>query len=296
MKHTVEDLKGQRIWLVGGSEGIGLELVKQLLERGVQLVVSARNAEQNSGLLALQSPHGNLLALLDCDVMQKQSLPNTIDQAWSVFNGLDGWIYNAGSYQAMRLDEWSIDSFEQMNRVNYLGAVYLMNGLLPYFLNAQESCTVSSSVSSTTSPTTKPAVTPQWLWNISLASDFGLPYGGGYSAPKAALQNLAESLRPELAEAGIDLKVVNHGFVKTRLTAKNDFPMLGLMTPTLAAEKIVQALLKRSFESRFPFNLSLVLAVLKRLPKSWALFLTQKMLTAAPSNPTTPPSKVEKDL
>ncbi|WP_029408495.1 SDR family oxidoreductase [Thiomicrorhabdus sp. Milos-T2] len=258
---TLQNEKSQRIWVVGASEGIGLELVKQLLTEEHQLVVSARNAETHTNLLDLQIKHPDKLALLNCDVTQKQNLKEITDQAWSVFKGLDSWIYNAGVYKPMRLKEWDIEAFESMNQVNYLGAVYLMNHLLPLFMSEATS-----------------HKKPIWLWNISLASDFGLPYGGGYSAPKAALQNLAEALQPELQQSGIELKVINHGFVKTRLTAKNDFTMLGLMAPKEAAIKIHQALKNHRFETRFPFNLSLVLATLKRLPKSWALAITKKAL------------------
>jgi len=253
----------KRVWLVGGSEGIGLALVRQLLEENDKIVVSSRNAQQNTELVNLHDQYPNNLFLLDCDVTKNDSLAVVTDQAWSVYDGLDTWIYNAGVYNPMKLQDWNIDAFDTMNQVNYLGAVYLMNHLFPLF-------------SSTKDPSNNSRL--QWLWNISLASDFGLPYGGGYSAPKAALQNLAESLQPELYEAGIDLKVVNHGFVKTRLTAKNDFDMLGLMEPEDAAQKIKQALIHNRFETRFPFNLAFVLGTIKRLPKSWALTITKRML------------------
>ena len=252
---------GRRIWLVGGSEGIGLAMTKQLLEAKHQLVVSARAAEQHPTLLTLQQSYPTQLFLLNVDVTQKAELPAKIDQAWSFLEGFDTWIYNAGAYIPMTLDEWNLDAFEQMNAINYLGAVYMMHGLLPKFKTQATG-----------------EWTPQWLWNISLAGDFGLPYGGGYSAPKAALQNLAESLYPELKQAGIALKVVNHGFVQTRLTAKNDFAMLGLMTPEMAATKIIAALDSHKFEHRFPWNLAGVLGTIKRLPKPWALKITQGML------------------
>lgn len=261
LQNELHKSKGQRIWVMGASEGIGLELVKQLLADGHQLVVSARHAETHKNLLDIQKKHSNNLVLLNCDVTQKNTLKEISYQAWSVFNGLDCWIYNAGVYKPMTLKEWDIEAFESMNQVNYLGVVYLMNHLLPLFTPEETSNN-----------------RPVWLWNISLSSDFGLPYGGGYSAPKAALQNLAEALQPELKQAGIQLKVINHGFVKTRLTAKNDFAMLGLMEPKEAAQKILLALKNHRFETRFPFNLSLVLATLKRLPKSWALAITKKAL------------------
>lgn len=257
------DKTQKRIWLVGGSEGIGLALLRQLLEENYKVVVSSRNAQQSPELRSLQNQTPDMLFLLDCDVTDKEALAEACYQAWSVYDGLDIWLYNAGFYQPMKLQDWNIETFVTMNQVNYLGAVYLMNHLLPLF-KGRANLTDSHR--------------PQWLWNISLASDFGLPYGGGYSAPKAALQNLAESLQPELAEIGIELKVINHGFVKTRLTAKNDFDMLGLMTPENASKKIKEALSNQRFETRFPFNLALILGIIKRLPKSWALALTKRML------------------
>lgn len=271
-------LYSNRIWLIGGSEGIGLELVKQLLEEDTCLIVSARKAEENAALLALKEHYPISLHLLNCDVTDKKSLPHKVQQAWNFYHGLDTWIYNAGIYHPMDIKNWDIEAFERMNQVNYLGAVYLMTELLPYFQqqNQEQSAESSTSFSS------------QWLWNISLSSDFGLPYGGGYSAPKAALQNLAESIAPELALENLQLKVVNHGFVKTRLTAKNDFPMLGLMTPDIAAEKIIQALKKNAFETRFPLSLASLLGVIKRLPKSWAMAMTRKMLRPQKESPNKP--------
>lgn len=257
IKSTAKKTSHKKIWLVGGSQGIGLALTKQLLEQGNELVVSARHAQQNEQLMLLSQTYKKTLVLLDLDVSDKDSVNAAIHQAWSTFNGLDIWIYNAGAYKSMIIDEWDIEQFERMNQVNYLGAIYLMQPLVKLFKQQGHG---------------------QWLWNVSLSSDFGLPYGGAYSAPKAALQNLAESIQPELAKEGIQLKVVNHGFVKTRLTAQNDFAMLGLMEAETAATKIARTLESSRFETRFPFNLATILGLIKRLPKSWALAITKKAL------------------
>lgn len=247
----------KRIWLVGGSEGIGYELLRLLLEQGHQVVVSSRKAEQQTKLGILQNQFSGQLERLNLDVTLTEDIPTKVNEAWHFFNGLDVWIYNAGAYQPMRVEEWQLDKFVEMQSINYLGAVHLAVPLSRLFKKQGQGT---------------------WLWNVSLASDFGLPYGGAYSAPKAALMNLAESLQPELAQQNLKLKVVNHGFVKTRLTEKNDFPMLGLMSADQAAKKILKALESSAFESRFPWNLSLVLAVIKRLPKSWALGITKHLL------------------
>lgn len=248
----------QRIWIVGGSKGIGLELVKQWLIEENKVVVSARNAEASTELFSLKEIYPSHLKIIDIDVFSLESISTAVSEAWEAFDGLDIWFYNAGTYQKMRVKEWSVESFESMMEVNYLGAVRVMTQLMPYF-EAQKF--------------------GRWVWNASLSSYFGLPYGGAYSASKAALVNLAESLHPELKKKGIQLQVINHGFVKTRLTANNNFAMPQLMESSDAAKSIIHAMKhSKRFEIHFPFKLAMVLRILNILPYRFSLALTQKML------------------
>lgn len=253
----MSSLENRRIWLVGGSEGIGLATAKQLLKADAYLVVSARNAETSKELLALQKSFPRQLTLLNLDVTCTESHKDITYQAWSIYGGLDSWFYNVGSYEPMPLQQWDFAKFQFMNSANYMGCVSLMCELKPYFIRQGFG---------------------EWIWNVSLASDFGLPYGGGYSAPKAALQNLAESLQPELNRKSIALKVINHGFVKTRLTDKNDFEMAGLLSTEEASARIIKVFDSAKFETRFPFGLAFFLGTMKRLPKSLALLITKRML------------------
>lgn len=248
-----------RIWIVGGSSGIGLELVKRWLEAGHRVVASARHAESSEALERLQNIHDEMLCRVNIDVSRNIDLADATARAWKAFGGIDLWFYNAGAYRPMPSSEWDAKTFETMNQTNYMGAVRLMTQLLPRF---------------------KAQGHGRWVWNASLAAVFGLPYGGGYSAPKAALVNLAESLQPELARDNIQLQIINHGFVKTRLTAKNDFEMPELMTPEFAAGKIVAALETTGrFCIYFPPKLSLFLRLLNLLPYRLSLAMTKKMLT-----------------
>lgn len=251
-------MKNYRIWLVGASQGIGLELVKYFLKQGYKVIASSRNAENEADLLVLQVEYGEQLVCLNLDVNDQQDCDFKSHVAWSMFGGLDLWFYNVGLYQPMHAAEWNWRSFVQMNQANYLGAVALMLPLQKHFAEQGSG---------------------RWVWNASLAAYFGLPYGGGYSAPKAALVNLAESLQPELAQQGIQLQIINHGFVRTRLTAKNQFEMPGLLEPAQAAQQIAKALENSTaFEIRFPFKLRVILSLLKVLPYRWSLALTRKML------------------
>jgi short-subunit dehydrogenase len=244
----------QTIWLVGASEGIGFSLCRRFLESGHHVIASSRNAQSHLGLTGLKQKYPNHLKLLNCDVTLKDQT-TTCREAKNCFGDIDMWFYNAGAYQPMTMAQWDLEQFEWMNQVNYLGVVRLMTAI------QAETVKIST-----------------WVWNISLAAEFGLPYGGGYSAPKAALMNLAESLQPELKSKGIDLKIINHGFVRTRLTEKNDFPMLGLMTPEQAAENIIKSLQSKRFLTRFPWNLKTFITLLSYLPNQISLKFTQLML------------------
>ncbi len=250
----------QRIWIIGASQGIGLELVKIWLKQGHRVIASAREAEQSAALAALQQRYGEQLHCLNVDVSAAEHCAVQAEQAWSIFDGLDLWFYNVGAYQPMSCAQWDWSAFVQMNQSNYLGAIALMLPLQQRFQQQGHG---------------------RWVWNASLASYFGLPYGGGYSAPKAALVNLAEALQPELAEQNIRLQIINHGFVRTRLTEKNAFPMPGVLAPKQAAEKIAQGIANTiGFEIRFPWRLRMVLSLLKYMPYTWSLALTRKMLRA----------------
>lgn len=246
------------VWIVGASSGIGLELAKECLANGERVIVSARKATQSTQLQTLQTQYKDRVAIVDVDVRDSTSVQNGVEKAWRSFGVIDTAIYNAGVYESMTCKEWKLDSFEMMNDVNYLGAVRFILALTPYFELQKKG---------------------HFVFNLSISSYFGLPYGGGYSAPKAALLNLCQSLQPELMVKNIKMQVINHGFVKTRLTAKNNFPMPQLLEPEEAAKKIYKELQKPyRFEIYFPKTISIFLKILAFLPYRLSLMITKKML------------------
>lgn len=251
-------MKTLNIWIVGASSGIGLELVKHWLKDGHNIVASSRTVQNSTKLMDLYSLYPKHLVLLDVDVSMQNDFSQTTQRAWEAFGNLDRWFYNAGAYDVVKQPNWAPEQFETMMQTNYMGAVRLMIPLSHYFVAQGYG---------------------EWVWNSSLSSYFGLPYGGAYSAPKSALVNLAESIQPELKAKGINLRIINHGFVKTRLTSKNTFTMPQLMEPQDAAKQIADALEKNpGFEIRFPKFLTFVLALIRFIPYGWSLRLTQKAL------------------
>jgi short-subunit dehydrogenase len=102
----------------------------------------------------------------------------------------------------------------------------------------------------------------------SVAGYRGLPKSLVYGPTKAALINLAETLYLDLKDKGLDIYVINPGFVKTPMTDKNDFEMPSIITPEAAALEIEKGFAKGEFEIHFPKRFTNMLKTLRLLPYS----------------------------
>lgn len=246
------------VWIVGGSSGIGYELATLYLKNDYKVIVSSRNAVDSLELQKLSQEYSANIVLIDMDVSDTQSVRNATQKAWNVYGEINHCIYNAGIYESMKVDEWKLEHFEKITQVNYLGAVRVTTALTPFFLTNGGG---------------------SFAFNASVSSYFGLPYGGAYSAPKAALVNFCESIQPELEAKNIEVRVINHGFVKTRLTDKNDFEMPQLLEASRAAQIIYEKLTTtKGFEIKFPYALSTFLHFLRVVPYKMAFYFTRKAL------------------
>ena len=245
------------IWLLGASSGIGAELVPGLLSRCDQLVISARRGERLESVRKTCPEGGERIRVLPLDVVDAGAVAaaaQTVEQQAGV---PDLVIYNVGDYEPAGMDQLDPDLFERITRINFLGAVNCLAAVVPA-MRARGSGRI--------------------LLNASLSGYAGLPHAAAYGPGKAALINLAESLHPELAQAGIQLGIINHGFVRTRLTEKNDFTMPQLLEPATAAARILEQLDHTGFEIRFPLRLAWALGLLRLLPYRLFFALTRRLV------------------
>ena len=100
----------------------------------------------------------------------------------------------------------------------------------------------------------------------SLAAFRGFPGAPAYCASKAAVRVWGESLRADLAAEGIGVSVICPGFVKSAMTAVNDFPMPFLMETDVAAQKIRHGLSRDRARIAFPWPLYAAIWGLAALP------------------------------
>ncbi|AHD02086.1 SDR family NAD(P)-dependent oxidoreductase [Leisingera methylohalidivorans] len=233
----MNSLHGKTIWLIGASHGLGRETARQLDALGARVILSARSAEALEQL-ADELTQARPAAV---DVTDPQSVASAARLAGPV----DAVIYNAGAYEPLRTQNWDTDAALRMIDVNFNGALRVLGQVVPGFVKSGRG---------------------EITLIGSLAGYRGLPAAIGYGASKAALISLAETMRHDLKGTGVTVRIINPGFIKTRLTEKNSFAMPQLMTPEQAAAHVVRALQSRRFRTDFPRPFSWAIKAFALLP------------------------------
>ena len=226
-----------------------------LLQKGATVAVSARN---QAALDEIVAAYPNAVALA-VDVSEPNSLQAAYQQLCAG-QALDVYLHCAADYQPMRA--WEMDSARMLRSmaINYGGVLHGIDAVLPDFLSRKQGRIVVIA---------------------SVAGYMGLPKALAYGPTKAALINLCESLYLDLKPRGVDVQVVNPGFVATPLTANNDFDMPDLMTPEQAAAALVDGLQSSRFEISFPKRFTSSLKLIKRLPYGLKMRLLAKIESAS---------------
>lgn len=235
-------------WVIGSSTGIGAEIARQLASAGVKVAASSRSISADDETVNIKA--------WPLDVTDAKAVAETYAKIETAIGPVDLILVSVGTYKPLDGFSLTLADHRAGIEVNYMGVVNVLQAILPSF---------------------KKRGSGHIAWISSVAGYAGLPKSAAYGPSKAALINLAEGLKPELNRAGISLSVVNPGFVKTPMTAKNDFPMPFLMEAEDAARRTIDGLARRKFEIAYPRRFVIILKLLRILPYSVFFFLTKKL-------------------
>jgi NAD(P)-dependent dehydrogenase (short-subunit alcohol dehydrogenase family) len=235
-------MQPERVWITGASLGIGEALARRLAQDGADVIASARSADR---LAALAAASGGRIVAEPLDVTDHAAVLAAVNRIEAERGPIDIAVLNAGSHQPVTAAEFTADGLRRLMELNVFGVASCLEALMPRMIARGRG---------------RIAVV------ASVAGYRGLPTSAYYGATKAALINLAESLKFDLDRAGVTLQLIDPGFVRTPLTDKNDFPMPFLITAELAADRIAQGLKSGRFEIAFPSPFVLMLKLLRILP------------------------------
>ncbi len=239
-------LQGKIIWLIGASGGIGGALLPQLLEEGARVAISGRNAGALHALAERCDGRGASIHIQPVDVTDDEQMTAAAHQIRAQFGAINILLYGAGTWAPVDVNDFHVANVERDVDVNFVGLVRAIAGVLPDMLSRRSGEIVAIA---------------------SLSAYGALPRAEAYGATKAAVNYFLQSLQFDLARSGVGVTTVNPGFVRTDLTAHNDFPMPFLMKPEQAATAIVRGLLAGNTEIHFPRRLSVPLKLFTALPR-----------------------------
>lgn len=247
------------IVITGGSSGIGEALSLAYAAPGISLALTGRDRARLESVAEACRARGASVtaAVLDvCDAAALADWLATIDLA----HPLDLVIANAGiSAGTGRFGE-SARQARDILAVNVDGVVNTVLAAAALM---------------------RPRRRGQIAIMSSLASYRGFPGAPAYCASKAAVRVWGEALRGSLAAEGLAVSVVCPGYVKSRMTDRNDFPMPFLMSAERAAGIIRRGLAANRARIVFPRRLFAAVWLLALLPPGW----TDPLLARLPEKP-----------
>lgn len=246
-----------RLVITGASSGLGAALAVAYAAQGNTLALTGRDAARLEAVATQCRALGAEVVTAVLDVTEKEALASWL-QGLGAF---DLVIANAGISAGTGGDGESEDQARRIFATNLDGVLNTIYPVLDGMKVRRSGHIVLMS---------------------SLAGFRGMPGAPAYSASKGAVRMLGEALRPELAVAGVAVTVVCPGFVRTPMTAVNNFPMPFLMSPESAARLIKRKLAGKPAQIAFPLPLYLMTQLIAYLPVS----LGSWILAKAPKKPS----------
>ena len=208
----------KRIWFVtGASQGLGLSLVKQLLNAGYQVAATSRKAKDIEDVIATHKD--NILALT-VDITNEESVNNAIAKTIAHFGRVDVIVNNAGYSIYGSVEALSNEEFRKTIDVNLFGTVNVIRAVMPHFRKQRSG----------------------YIFNISSVAGYrGFGNSPSYAAGKFAVIGLSEALAEEVKQFGVKVTVVAPGFFRTSFLDKGD----ELVSKNTIAEYQVERLVDR---------------------------------------------------
>ena len=189
---TTAPFAGQVVLITGSESGIGRETARAFCQLGAAVVLNGRQAERLEHTRQALAAEGYRVVACVADVTDYAACERLVATALDHFGRLDGLVTNASISQRAYFADMQPEVFRQVLDSNVYGSVYPLKAALPHLIATKGSVTFISSISALN----------------------GMPSGSAYCAGKAALANLAHTLRLELAETGVHFGVVHIGFTQ----------------------------------------------------------------------------------
>jgi len=227
----------KNILITGASSGIGRALAISYSNAGINLFLCARNEEKLLNTKRLCEELKAKVYIKILDVTNYQDCFEWINEITKNYQ-IDLVIANAGISAGTA---GGVESFQQIKQIFDTNLYGVLNIIDPIIKHMKDKKSGQIAIIS------------------SLAGFRGLPSSPAYSASKSAVRVYGEGLRGNLAEFGIKVNVICPGYIKTPMTAVNNFYMPFIMEAEEAVKIIKNKLSKNKSRISFPFLLYFII-------------------------------------
>jgi NADP-dependent 3-hydroxy acid dehydrogenase YdfG len=238
-------MRPRSILITGASSGIGRALALEYARAGARVALCARRTEELEAVAAGVRAAGGQALPMTVDVTDTSAVSDAVRRADHELGGLEMVVANAGRGDWRHASQLRWQDVEAVLDVNVKGAMATLIAAVPVFLAHQGGHLV--------------AVT-------SLAGRRGLPMSAAYCASKSATTVFLESLRIDLAAAGIRVTDVQPGFVSTSMTENVEHPTPFRWTADKAARHIARRLERGPAVIAFPWTLAFAASLARLVP------------------------------
>jgi short-subunit dehydrogenase len=238
----------QTIFITGASSGFGRALALELAKKGAHVAIAARRQDLLDQLAhEIRAQGSGAATVVPVDVSDPLAANEAVHQVERDLGALDMVIANAGVTSRQTAATLSWNDVARVVDVNLRGAMATVMAAIPIFVARERGHIVGVT---------------------SLAGFFGMPKHAAYSASKIALSTFLNSIRIDLAPAGVHVTDVQPGFVETPMTASMPSPTPFLWTAEKAARVVARRLEKAPRTIAFPWPLAMATHLCRFLPQA----------------------------
>jgi len=200
------DLTGQRIFVTGGSRGIGRAAAVLAAEAGADVAVGyARDRAAALATVKKIEALGRKSLAVQADVTSESEIKGAVDRAASTLGGLSGLVVSAGIFDGKPIEEMSLDLWNRMLATNLTGTFLAVKAAVPHLRKAGAASIVIYS---------------------STAGQRGSDTYSAYATSKAGQIMFMKSMAKELAPAKIRVNCVAPAWTDTDM-AQDSFARIG---------------------------------------------------------------------
>lgn len=244
--HSKHDWKDKTVVVTGASSGIGEGLALAMAAKGATVGLLARREDLLKDIAAKCKAAGGQALYFVCDVVDPEAVRHAAEKFRQEFGPIDIMIANAGiSGKSRDTCDLVPSAVKEVIDTNLMGAVNAVHAVLPQMIQRGSGQLVAVS---------------------SLAGFRGLPKSAAYSASKAAMTAFFESVRLDVAKKGIDVTIIQPGFIRTPLTAGRENKMPFLMDLDDSIPYFIHAIENKRKFAAFPWQLATIVRLGKIMP------------------------------